>query len=202
MTMSSGQRSARKIPTADQHVREDLPEPARRCSVARVRSPVHLPDDRARDPPAVERERRDQVEQQQDDVDAWRGRRASPERRPTGPSARSARRPRSRPPPATSTPSRQQTIAISSVTSGPGDRDPELDAGRVVSRDIFAIPPNSHRSMPAIAIPLRIATTAWPSSCSRIERKKSSALTVASANAPLSSLPGDARPGSSRSATR
>ena len=31
-----------------------------------------------------------------------------------------------------------------------------------------------------IGIPLRIATTAWPSSCSRIEAKKASALATAS----------------------
>ena len=46
--------------------------------------------------------------------------------------------------------------AITRVTSGPGDRDPELDPGRVGVPVIRATPPNSHRSMPGIPIPLRI----------------------------------------------
>ena len=91
-----------------------------------------------------------------------------------------------------SIPSPAQTIAITSVTSGPATATRNSTPGDCVSRDIFAMPPNSHRSMPAIAMPLRIATTACPSSCSRIDRKNSSALTVASANAPLSCSPGSA----------
>jgi hypothetical protein len=37
--------------------------------------------------------------------------------------------------------------------------------------------------MPSIVMPLRIATTACPSSCNRIERKKSKALSVPSTKA-------------------
>jgi hypothetical protein len=48
-----------------------------------------------------------------------------------------------------------------------------------VSRDIRATPPKSHRVISEIWIPLRTATTAWPSSCSRIEAKNESALTTA-----------------------
>ena len=44
-----------------------------------------------------------------------------------------------------------------------------------------AMPPNIHSVISLIPIPLRIATTAWPSSCRTIEAKKPKALTTASA---------------------
>ena len=67
-------------------------------------------------------------------------------------------------------------MAITSVTSGPATATLNSTPGDCVSRDIFATPPNSHRSIPAIEMPLRIATTAWPSSCRRIDRKNRSVL--------------------------
>ena len=83
----------------------------------------------------------------------------------------------------------KQIAAIASVTSGPAMATRNSTPGESVSRSSFATPPNSHRSMPEIGMPFRIATTAWPSSCSRIEAKKSSAVIVARANA-LPSSPG------------
>ena len=80
-------------------------------------------------------------------------------------------------------PAPKHAAAISSVTSGPATATRNSTPAESVSRPSLATPPNIHRSMPRIGIPLRIATSAWPSSCSRIERKNSSALTVASRNA-------------------
>ena len=72
---------------------------------------------------------------------------------------------------------------MASVTSGPAIATLNSSPGDCVSRPSFATPPNSHRLMPSIGIPFRMATQAWPSSCSRIERKNSSALIVARRNA-------------------
>ena len=77
----------------------------------------------------------------------------------------------------------KQAAAIASVTSGPAAATRNSTPGESVSRPSFATPPNIHRSMPRIGIPFRVATGACPSSCSRIDRKNSSALTVASTNA-------------------
>ena len=87
----------------------------------------------------------------------------------------------------------KQSAAMASVTSGPAIATRNSTPGESVSRSSFATPPNIHRSMPEIGIPLRIATTAWPSSWSRIDRKNSSALAVASPNA-LPSSPGKRSP--------
>ena len=73
-----------------------------------------------------------------------------------------------------------QASAIASVTSGPATATLNSVPGESVSRVIRAMPPNSHRVMSEIGIPRRTATTAWPSSCSRIEAKKRSALATAS----------------------
>ena len=51
---------------------------------------------------------------------------------------------------------------MASVTSGPATATRNSTPGESVSRSSFATPPNIHRSMPEIGIPLRIATTAWP----------------------------------------
>ena len=69
------------------------------------------------------------------------------------------------------------------VTSGPATATRNSTPGESASLPSFATPPNIHRSMPRIGMPLRIATHAWPSSWSRIERKNSSALTTASTKA-------------------
>jgi hypothetical protein len=44
------------------------------------------------------------------------------------------------------------------------------------------MPPKIQSWMPVIPIPLRLAATAWPSSCNRIEPKKPTALSTASTN--------------------
>ena len=85
--------------------------------------------------------------------------------------------------PDTSAPSPKQTSAISTVTAGPAAATRNSTPAESASFPSFATPPNSHRSMPRIGIPFRMATHAWPSSCSRIERKNSSALSTASTNA-------------------
>ena len=94
---------------------------------------------------------------------------------------------------AISIPAPKQTATIASVTSGPATEIRNSWPGVSVSRSIRAMPPNIQRSMPTMGMPLRIATTAWPSSCRRIERKNSSALATASAKA-LLSLSGNRSP--------
>ena len=74
-------------------------------------------------------------------------------------------------------------LVISFVTSGPAAATRNSTPGESASLPSFATPPNIHRSIPSIGMPLRMATHACPSSCSRIERKNSSALITASANA-------------------
>jgi hypothetical protein len=81
-----------------------------------------------------------------------------------------------------SVPTPKQTAAISAVTAGPAAATRNSTPAESVSLDSLATPPNSHRSMPSILIPLRIATTAWPSSCRTMLPKKSSAETTASTN--------------------
>ena len=90
-------------------------------------------------------------------------------------------------------PSPKHTSAMAAVTSGPATATRNSTPAESVSRSNFATPPNIHRSMPEIPIPLRTATKACPNSCSRIERKKSSALRVARAKA-LPSSPGKRSP--------
>ncbi len=53
-----------------------------------------------------------------------------------------------------------------------------------------ATPPNSQSVIPSISIPSRRAWTAWPSSCSRIEAKKTREATTAMAKYVLSPSPG------------
>ena len=83
-------------------------------------------------------------------------------------------------PPAIAIPSPAQTAAMIRVTSGPATAILNSVPAESVSRVIRATPPNSHSVMSEIGIPLRTATTAWPSSWSRIEPKKASAVTTAS----------------------
>jgi hypothetical protein len=65
------------------------------------------------------------------------------------------------------------------VTAGPATATFSSSPGERESRLSFAIPPKNQRSMPAISIPERRATSAWPSSCSTSETKKSTAPTTA-----------------------
>ena len=158
--------------------------------VARVAVARPPPRDRARDPAAVEREGRDQVEDEEQQVDATSDRRAPPAGRPRGPTARTASPPRSRSRLPRATPISRAQAGDQQRHDRPGDGDPELDAGRVGVALHLRDPAEQPQVDAEIAIRLRIATRAWPSSCSRIERKKSSALAVASAKAPASLLPG------------
>ncbi len=54
----------------------------------------------------------------------------------------------------------KHTAAISTVTSGPAAATLNSTPGESVSFPSFATPPNSHRSIPRIGIPFRIATMA------------------------------------------
>ena len=141
-----------------------------------------LPGDGARDPPAVERERRDQVEREQQHVDRGqvaehRGRGAR--RRSTRTASCAARRSCSRSPsPARST-DRRSPASRAAPPPRPGTPRPaRWTRARASPRRR-----TSTGRCPRIGIPFRIATQAWPSSCSRIERKKRSALRTASTNA-------------------
>ena len=73
-----------------------------------------------------------------------------------------------------------QASAIARVTSGPAIAILNSVPGESESLVIRATPPNIHRVMSEMPIPRRMATKAWPSSCSRIEPKKASALATAS----------------------
>ena len=64
----------------------------------------------------------------------------------------------------TAMPNPKQTAAISTVTSGPAAAIRNSTPGESASLPNFATPPNSHRSMPRIGMPLRSATQACPSS--------------------------------------
>jgi hypothetical protein len=66
--------------------------------------------------------------------------------------------------PDTAVPSAKQIAAITTVTSGPAAATRNSTPGDSVSFPSFATPPNIHRSIPWIGMPLRIATHAWPSS--------------------------------------
>ena len=77
----------------------------------------------------------------------------------------------------------QQRSAITAVTTGPAIATRNSCPGVRVSPRMRATPPNSQRSIPAMPMPFRIATTACPSSWSTTERKNRSALTVASTKA-------------------
>ena len=129
-SISSSGLGSRRSPTADQEVGEALADRGREVRRAGAVA-GHLPGDRARDPAAVERERRDQVEDQQHDVDAGEVGHHRDERR--RPSPRRRRRPRSR----NRWRRRRRAIPRPAHRIGdherhhrPGDRDAELDAGR------------------------------------------------------------------------
>ena len=65
------------------------------------------------------------------------------------------------------------------MTAGPAALTRNSSPGDSLSRVSFAMPPKNHRSMPAMPIPLRRATHAWPSSCSVSDKKKSATETTA-----------------------
>ena len=76
----------------------------------------------------------------------------------------------------------RQTATMIAVTAGPAAATLNSSPGVSESRVSFATPPNSHRSMPAVPMPWRRATSAWPSSCSRSETKNSSVAATAVPN--------------------
>ncbi len=79
------------------------------------------------------------------------------------------------PVPAIAMPTSEPTVTIASVTSGPATATKNSLPGVSVSWLIFMTPPKKKRSIPATPIPTRRAASAWPSSCSRIEPKNSTA---------------------------
>ena len=81
--------------------------------------------------------------------------------------------------PAAAMPTATHAPMISAVTTGPATATLNSSPGDSVSPVIFAMPPKNHRSMPEMPIPSRRATSAWPSSWSTSEPKKSRALATA-----------------------
>ena len=75
------------------------------------------------------------------------------------------------------------TTMIANVTTGPATATRNSWPGDRVSLFIFITPPKKNRSMPLTPMPSRRATTAWPSSCSRIDPKKPKAAATAVQNA-------------------
>jgi hypothetical protein len=86
-----------------------------------------------------------------------------------------------------------RTTMIASVTSGPASATFSSVPGLSASRSIRAMPPKIQSWIELIPIPLRRATTACPSSCSRIEPKKPTAVSTASRNAWLELPDGPSR---------
>ena len=85
-------------------------------------------------------------------------------------------------------PPRVRATTIARVTAGPARATFSSVLGLSASRSIRAMPPKIQSWMLVIPIPLRCATTAWPSSCSRIEPKKPTALRTASTNGVVAEL--------------
>ena len=75
-----------------------------------------------------------------------------------------------------------QTTTISAVTAGPAAATLNSSPGEFESRESLATPPKSQRSIPEVEIPSRRAASAWPSSCSSSEMKKSSVAAIAMPN--------------------
>ena len=90
-------------------------------------------------------------------------------------------------------PAAAQTTKIASVTAGPPSATRASTPGESASRSIRAMPPKIQSWIELIPIPLRRATTAWPSSCRRIEPKKPAAVSTASRNAWLELPDGPSR---------
>ncbi len=86
--------------------------------------------------------------------------------------------------PASSKPATRQAITIAAVTIGPAIAILNSVPGESESFSRRAKPPNIHRVIPETPIPWRRATKACPSSCRRIEAKKSAALATASRYGP------------------
>ena len=80
-----------------------------------------------------------------------------------------------------------------SVTTGPATAILNSAPGDVVSRAIFATPPNSQRSMPLISMPSRRATSAWPSSCMTSETKNRNTAVTATTYACVTEPPSTSR---------
>ena len=146
------------------------------------------PGDRADDPAAVHRERRQQVEDEHEGVDRGqpgdRGQRAGG----AGVAFEHASPCGTRPEPPIARPTRPRTTTIASVTTGPPIATLNSVEGLSDSRSIWATPPKIQSWMLVIPIPLRIATKAWPSSWRTIEAKKPKALTRASRNGAVEEL--------------
>lgn len=68
---------------------------------------------------------------------------------------------------------------IRNVTAGPAAATMNSSPGERLSRLSFAMPPKNHSSIPAISMPRRRATSAWPSSWSVSDTKNSTALATA-----------------------
>ena len=81
-----------------------------------------------------------------------------------------------------------RATTIASVTAGPAIATLNSVAGVSDSRSICARPPKIQSWILEMPMPLRIATIAWPSSCSRIEPKKPMALPTARTNGPVAEL--------------
>ena len=83
-------------------------------------------------------------------------------------------------PPASSRPAIAQTTTMTAVTSGPAIAILNSVPGVSESFSSRAKPPNIHRVIAETPMLCRLATKAWPSSCSRMEAKKRTALATAS----------------------
>ncbi len=79
-------------------------------------------------------------------------------------------------------PSTTRATTIAAVTAGPASATFSSVPGESASRSIRAIPPKIQSWMLEMPMPLRIATTACPNSCRRIEPKKPTALSSESRN--------------------
>ena len=75
-----------------------------------------------------------------------------------------------------------RTTKISAVTAGPARATRASTPAESASRSIRAMPPKIQSWIELMPIPLRVAATAWPSSCRRIEPKKPIALATAKTN--------------------
>ena len=153
---------------ADEQVGEALADASRDAggAIAVAGDPPH---DGARDAAAVEGKGGDEVEDEQHEVDRRQRAEQRERRRGLLVAGQAARRRRGAA--LTSALMATKITTRTSVTTGPATAILNSAPGDVVSRAIFATPPNSQRSMPLISMPSRRATSAWPSSCMTSETK-------------------------------